>query len=87
MPGGDADGMYDDVLEDGYLETAVVLMLAGALVALLYYRQQQQLRHNRQNVGGEQQNQPQEAQQPNEGLFPGVGAPEFNDWVAGGVGH
>jgi SEL1 protein len=92
MPGGDADGMYDDVIDDGFLETLLVLGLAGALVFLLYYRQQRALAHrrNEEAAAGHQEAQaaPQ-GQQPQEdrGLFPQPGDPNFNDWVAGGIGH
>jgi SEL1 protein len=89
MPGGDSDGMYDDFAEDGLLETAGILILAGALVFLFWYRQQQQLAHRRNGeAGGQQGGQPQ-AQQPrgDQGLFPQPGDPDFNQWVAGGIGH
>jgi len=91
MPGGDADGMYDDVSEDGLFETALILILAGALILLLWYRQQHQLAHrrNEEAAGGQQNGQQPHGQQPqqDQGLFPGPGDPDFNQWVAGGIGH
>lgn len=90
MPGGDADGMYDDILDDGILESLVIIGLAAALVFLIYYRQQHQLAH-RQNVAageGQQAVQGEQPQAPGErGLFPQPGDPAFGQWVAGGVGH
>lgn len=89
MPGGDADGMYDDIMDDGILESLIIITLAGALVFLIYYRQQRQLaaaHGGNQQQGGNQQAPPgQEAQ--DRGLFPQPGDPEFGQWVAGGVGH
>lgn len=90
MPGGDADGMYDDIIEDGFLETLLVLSLAGALVFLIYYRnhRRQEHRRNQEAAAGHQGGQVQ-GQQPeaDRGLFPPPGDPAFNDWVAGGIGH
>ena len=93
MPGGDADGMYDDILDDGIVESLVIIGLAAALVFLIYYRQQRQLAH-RQNEAARAQPEGQEAvageqpQAPGErGLFPQPGDPAFGQWVAGGVGH
>ena len=92
MPGGDADGMYDDILDDGILESLVIIGLAAALVFLIYYRQQHQLAH-RQNEAARAQPEEQavEGQQQEaageRGLFPQPGDPDFAPWVAGGVGH
>jgi SEL1 protein len=88
LPGGDSDGMYDDVIDDGLIESFIIMGLAAALVFLIYYRQQHQLAHRqneeaRARQGGEgQQEQPQDR-----GVFPQPGDPEFGQWVAGGVGH
>lgn len=92
MPGGDADGMYDELIDDGIIESLIILTLAGALIFLIYYRQQRQLAAHGRNdvdVGGRQENQPAaQGQQPlDRGLFPQPGDPEFGQWVAGGVGH
>ncbi|KFY17458.1 hypothetical protein V492_00652 [Pseudogymnoascus sp. VKM F-4246] len=89
---GADDGMYDDVIDDGVVESFIIIALAGALVWLIYYRQQRQLAH-RQNNGAarDQRNQAgpvggQQAQ-PDGGVFPRNGDPAFAQWVAGGVGH
>lgn len=91
MPGGDADGLYDDIIDDGLLESIAIIMLAGALVGLIYYRQQRQLAHRRgQEAAAAQDGAAPEGQQPqqdNQGFFPQPGDPEFGQWVAGGVGH
>lgn len=93
MPGGDSDGMYDDIIDDGILESLVLIGLGAALVFLIYYRQARQLAH-RQNerVAAEQQQAAQGEQQQREeqdarGLFPQPGDPAFGQWVAGGIGH
>merc|ERR1711977_796572 len=49
MPGGDADGMYDDIIDDGIVESILIIVLAAALVFLTYYRQQRQQAHRRDN--------------------------------------
>ncbi|TVY84737.1 Protein sel-1-like protein [Lachnellula suecica] len=95
MPGGDADGLYDDIIDDGFLESLIILGLAGALVFLIYYRNQRQQVHRRQEEAaraqqGNQQAAGGQAQQPqggDRGLFPQPGDPEFGQWAAGGVGH
>lgn len=91
MPGGDADGMYDEFIDDGIIESLIILTLAGALVFLIYYRQQRQLAAhglNEANGEGQQENQQLAQGQPQDrGLFPQIGDPEFGQWVAGGVGH
>jgi SEL1 protein len=101
IPGGDADGFYDDV-DDGIIESLVIIGLAGALVFLIYYRQRHQLAHRggeaaagaqaEQPVQGQQQGREQGQQQENIGPFPRPGDPNFNDanfndWAAGAVGH
>lgn len=90
MPGGDADGMYDDILDDGILETLIVLGLAGALVFLIYYRNQRQMVHRRNEevaAAGHQEVPQGPPPAEDRGLFPQPGDPNFNDWVAGGIGH
>lgn len=88
MPGGDADGMYEDIIDDGILESIAIIVLAAALIGLIYYRQQRQQAHRQ---GQEAQNGAVPEGQPQQGagggLFPQPGDPEFGQWVAGGVGH
>lgn len=83
--------MYDELIDDGIIESLIILTLAGALVFLIYYRQQRQLAHGRNEAdgAGEQENaQVAQRQQPQDrGLFPQPGDPDFRQWVAGGVGH
>jgi SEL1 protein len=88
MPGGD-DDLYDDLAEDGVLESFIILGLAAALIWLIYYRQQRQLAHRREEAEGAQQDRLPPLPQPaeNRGLFPQVGDPDFQQWVVGGVGH
>jgi SEL1 protein len=96
MPGGDSDAFYDAIIDDGIIESLIIIMLAAALVGLIYYRQQHQLVHRRGEpaapqqgeqpaADGQAQNQP--PQQEDRGLFPAPGDPEFGQWAAGGVGH
>lgn len=91
MPGGDADPLYDDLIDDGLLESIAIIVLAGALVWLIYYRQRRQLAHQRgQEAAGGQDGAAQagqQQQQDNQGLFPQPGDPAFGQWAAGGVGH
>ncbi|CAL3973681.1 hypothetical protein PZA11_005845 [Diplocarpon coronariae] len=91
MPGGDADGLYDDVVDDGLLESFAILVLAGALVVLIWYRNQRQLAHRRGLEAEAAQNGAHQGglQQPlpNNELFPQPGDPGFVQWAAGGVGH
>lgn len=54
MIGG--DDLYDEVIDDGILESFIIVSLAAALAFLVYYRQQRQLNHRREV---EQQNQAQ----------------------------
>ncbi|KAH8649419.1 hypothetical protein BGZ60DRAFT_389799 [Tricladium varicosporioides] len=94
MPGGDSDGFYDDIIDDGILESLIIIGLAAALVFLIYYRQQHQLAHRRdqavapaQGAQPAAQGQEQQNRQEDRGLFPQPGDPEFVQWAAGGVGH
>lgn len=94
MPGGDSDGFYEDaIIDDGILESLVIIGLAAALVFLIYYRNQAQAAARReQEARARQGGQPVAAQVPepqgqDRGLFPQPGDPEFGQWVAGGVGH
>ncbi|KAA8575524.1 hypothetical protein MFRU_002g00310 [Monilinia fructicola] len=90
MPGGDADGLYDDIIDDGLFESLIIIGLAAALVFLIVYRQQRQEAHRRGEgaaANAQQNAQPANGEAPNRGLFPQPGDANFNDWVAGGVGH
>ncbi|KAI9752229.1 MAG: hypothetical protein M4579_005705 [Chaenotheca gracillima] len=91
LPGD--DGFYDEI-EEGILESFIIIGLAAALAFLVYYRQQRQFNHRRdaQNnqqagAGGAQQapaqGQPQQGE--DRGFFPQPGDPEFGQWVAGGT--
>lgn len=87
MPGGD-DGMYEDVdtIEDGVVESFLIIAVAAAIVWLIYYRQQRQLaadNRNRQAVQGANG----QGAQAQDGFFPPVGDPARAEWVAGGIGH
>ena len=86
MPGGDD---FYDIIDEGILESLVIVGLAAALAFLVYYRQQRQRRVAEQ--GGQQvQVQGQvmlPGQQADGGFFPPQGDPAFGDWVAGGVGN
>lgn len=99
MPGGD-EYWTDDDIDDGVLETLLIGGLLAALGWLIYYRQQQQrAAEQRRRQGGEeqpgqagvqdqqQQQPPVPGQQPDGGFFPQPGDPNWNAWVAGGVGH
>ena len=96
MPGGD-EYWGDEEIDDGILETLLIGGLVAALGWLIYYRQQQRgaaEQRRRQaaeqgqqgQVQGGQQQQPP-GQQPDGGFFPQPGDPNWNAWVAGGVGH
>lgn len=87
MPGGDADGLYDDILDDGLVESLIIIGLAAALVFLIVYRQQRQEAHRRGEQPANAQQQPANGEVQNGGLFPQPGDANFNDWAAGGVGH
>ncbi|KAL8784573.1 MAG: hypothetical protein Q9195_008998 [Heterodermia aff. obscurata] len=77
MPGAGDD--FYDVIDDGILDSLVIIGLVAALAFLVYYRQQRQLNGQR----GEQR----PGQQADGGFFPPQGEPGFGEWVAGGVGH
>ncbi|RFU26642.1 hypothetical protein B7463_g9708, partial [Scytalidium lignicola] len=83
MPGGDADGLYEDIIDDGVLESFIIIGLAAALVFLVYYRQQRQAMHRREEARA-QGAQGMDGQQPipqDRGFFPQPGDPEFNQWL------
>lgn len=95
MPGGDADGFYDEGITDGLLESVVIIVLVTALAILIYWRQlhqhaprgQQDAARARQADQPAAQGQVQQPQGGDPGLFPRPGEAEFGQWVAGGVGH
>lgn len=92
MPGGDE---FYDIIDEGLLESLIIVGLAAALAFLVYYRQQRQTNHQRQQANDQQaQGQggvigvvPVEGQQADGGFFPPQEDPAFGQWVAGGVGH
>lgn len=96
MPGGDEywDGGDDDI-DDGLFETLLIGGLVAALGWLIYYRRQQAaMAEQRRRQVAEANGQPPQddnaeaaREQPDRGLFPQPGDPNWNAWVAGGVGH
>ena len=95
LPGG--DDYYDDI-DEGIVESLIIIGLAGALAFLVYYRQLRQHNHRRaveqrQLLANGQAGAPAPVQpllpgqQPDGGFFPPPGHPEHGQWVAGGVGH
>ncbi|KAF9875858.1 ubiquitin-protein ligase sel1 [Colletotrichum karsti] len=93
--GGGPDGA--PLEDDGIAESLIIVFLALSLVLLLYYRQQRQQQHRQEEEARrrqEQQNQQGQAAAPapvapqqDQGMFPQPGNPEWNNWVAGGIGH
>lgn len=90
--------MPEDI-DDGVMESLVIVGLAAALAFLVYYRQQRQQAHQRQEEEARRRQQGDQGgqvvggggapapQQPDRGMFPRPGDPEFANWVAGGIGH
>lgn len=104
VPG--SDDIYGDLIDDGIIESLIIVGLAAVLAFMVYYRQQRQLRHERQTqdaaaaarenapagapgaaAADPQQQQAPAEPQPDRGMFPRPGDPEFGQWVAGGVAH
>jgi len=91
IPGED---LYDDI-DDGIIETFIIVGIAAALAFLVYLRQQRQLQQRRQReehqAGGQPPPPPQDQQQGpgqrNRGMFPDPGDPDYMNWAVGGVGH
>lgn len=94
---GFADDYYDDI-DESIIDTLVILGLAGVLAFLVYYRNQAAERARRTREQQQQQQQQQQGQhhdggvrrdgaQADGGFFPPPDDPNFNAWVAGGVGH
>ena len=93
MPGG--DDYYDEV-DEGIIDSLIILGIAGALAFLVYYRQLRLQNHRRameqQHAGGPVAGGVPAApivpgQQPDGGFFPPPGDPNRGQWVAGGIGH
>ena len=95
---GGATEAYDDLVEDGIIESLIIIGLAAALAFLVYYRQQRQLNHQRglqehgrpngnADAGRIVQQARQDIQEQDRGFFPRPEDPEFGQWVAGGVMH
>ncbi|KAI9805856.1 MAG: hypothetical protein M1825_000470 [Sarcosagium campestre] len=90
-------GVYEDIIDDGIIESLIIVALAAALAFLVYYRQQRQLNHQRAQqrnqaaAAGAEAGDAAAAQQNREaqdrGLFPRPGDPDYGQWVAGGVMH
>jgi SEL1 protein len=92
MPGGDD---YYDEIDDGVLESLLIVSLTAVLAFLVYYRQQRQVQQRNQQ---QQQQRPPDVNQQygqgqnqehdeDRGLFPRADDPEFINWAAGGIGH
>lgn len=71
---------YD--IDDGMLETLIIVALAAALAFLVYLRQQRGLAERRRQRGEEGDGVVEDR-----GMFPAPDAADFNDWAVGGVGH
>jgi SEL1 protein len=91
-PDGLPGDEYDDI-DEGILESLIILGLAGLLAWLVWYRNQRTERRRREaderarhgGVVAEPAAGP--GQQADGGFFPPPNDPNFNDWAAGGVGH
>ncbi len=89
------EDVYGDLIDDGILESLLIVGLAAFLAGLVYMHQQRQLNRARQAQNGQGQagnNDNNQAEQPppappDRGLFPQPGDPDFGQWVAGGVAH
>ena len=96
MPGG--DDYYDD-LDEGVLESVLIISLAGLLAFLVYYRQLRQQDQRREQDDAQRRREYNEAaaaagnpanpagQQADGGFFPPANDPNFDAWRVGGVGH
>lgn len=85
--GGHEDGYYDDLeldIDESLLEGLIIFTLAATLLVLIYIRQQRNRLRPNQN-GANNQGAPGDG--GDRGFFPRPGEPEFNQWVAGGIGH
>ena len=106
---GDVYGADEwEELDDGLVESVIIIALAVALALLVYARQARQRVleaerrqvQNQQNQGQAQQpvapggqvqaqapGQGQVQEQNERGMFPPPGDVDWNNWVAGGIGH
>jgi SEL1 protein len=95
MPGGDFDGSFEGDLDDGLLESIVIILLAGALALLVVYRRRRADERQGAGPGAAQAGAAAGAEPHNDqargdgdgGLFPQAGDPDFAGWAVGGVGH
>jgi SEL1 protein len=100
MLGGDAE--YFEDFDDGLVETLIIIGLAATLAFLVYLRQQRMQQGRRAQpqaapaapgqpaVNAQQQAEVQRQEQQDAaagGFFPAPGDPDWNQWVAGGIGH
>jgi SEL1 protein len=82
------EGFNYDLIDDGIIDSLLIISIVAALVALIYYRNVRQGAHLReQQERARQAGQNVPVQQPDRGLFPQPGDPAFQDWVVGGIGH
>lgn len=84
---GHDDGYYDDMeldIDESLLEGLIIFTLAATLLVLIYIRQQ---RNRQRPNGNDANNQGAQGNGDDRGFFPRPGEPEFNQWVAGGIGH
>jgi SEL1 protein len=85
-----APGIEEEYIDDGLIESLIIVVLAGILVWLVYLRQAQQLAHRRAEAAAQARQGVQDvgnAQQPEGGFFPPPGDPALPEWLAGGIGH
>ena len=94
------DQEYYDDIDQGIIDSLIIISLAAALALLVFYRQQRQLNHRRAreqqaaaaaanpNTHHDDNNAAQNPEREEDrGVFPRVGNPDYNNWVAGGIGH
>ena len=77
-------------IDDGILETLIIVALAATLVVLVYLRQQRALRRAQRGAApgaGARAGDAEARRHEDRGLFPRPDDPEIRAWVAGGVGH
>lgn len=85
---GNEDSLYNDIGDDGIMETVLIMVLAAALVWLIYYRQARQMVHRRaEQERLRRAGLPVPVVPADNGAFPAPGDPAALDWAAGGIGH
>ncbi|KAI1965363.1 ERAD-associated protein [Ophidiomyces ophidiicola] len=92
---------FDDLdldIDDGMLESLVIIGLAATLIVLLHFRQQRAMRradntgrNNNQGATGDpgpgaQAPEPRDGEE-DRGLFPAPDDPDYPAWIAGAIGH